>query len=152
MIMSTETYNLNDHIDEQLSGYIDGELTQQQRQRVQLHCDTCPSCSQRLLELTELRQRMGKAHLSGVGEDKWRETMETNNDTLFRGLGWLVFILGLLLAGGAFLLAFITDDGMGLFAKLTMVAIYGGLAILFVSVLLQRLRERKTDKYKDVEI
>jgi hypothetical protein len=31
-------------------------------------------------------------------------------------------------------------------------AIYGGLAALLISVLRQRLIERKTDKYKDVEI
>jgi hypothetical protein len=30
--------------------------------------------------------------------------------------------------------------------------VYGGLLLVFVSVLRQRLIERKTDKYKDVEI
>jgi hypothetical protein len=36
--------------------------------------------------------------------------------------------------------------------KLIVIAIYGGLATLLYSVLRQRLIERKTDKYKDVEI
>jgi hypothetical protein len=41
---------------------------------------------------------------------------------------------------------------MGTFEKLVIGAMYGGLALLFFSVLRQRLIERKTDKYKDVEI
>jgi len=44
------------------------------------------------------------------------------------------------------------DDGIALGMKVILFAIYGGLAVLFYSVLRQRLIERKTDKYKDVEI
>ena len=38
------------------------------------------------------------------------------------------------------------------FTQFILVAIYGGLGLLLVSVLRQRLIERKTDKYSDVEI
>ena len=45
-----------------------------------------------------------------------------------------------------------SDPSIEWHAKLIAGAIYGGLGILFISVLRQRLIERKTDKYKDVEI
>ena len=57
------------HVGEQLSGYIDGELTQQDRQRVERHCEQCDTCREQLNELRDLRERMGRARLSPIGED-----------------------------------------------------------------------------------
>ena len=71
---------------------------------------------------------------------------------LTRGIGWLLFIVGLLVIAGIGLVGFLFNDGISVGVKLLMFAIYGGLATLLFSVLRQRLIERKTDKYKDVEI
>lgn len=69
-----------------------------------------------------------------------------------RKLGWIMFIGGLVAAGLAVLVAFLTADGMSLGMKLILMAVYGGLAVLLYSVGRQRLIERKTDRYKDVDI
>ena len=69
-----------------------------------------------------------------------------------RSIGWVLFIGGLIVAAGAGLYAFIIETDMALWEKIMIFAIYGGLAVLLYSVLRQRLIERKTDKYKDVEI
>ena len=78
--------------------------------------------------------------------------MNDAGNNLLRGLGWILLIAGLLVIGGIGLVAFINDDSISTSTKLALTAAYGGLAVLLVSVLRQRLRERKTDKYKDVEI
>jgi len=140
------------HVGELLSGYIDGELTQQERQRVTLHCEGCGECRQNLAELRTLRERIGKSHLSEVGEDKWRETMKDPTVQTSRRIGWILFVAGILVVAGVGLLGFIFSEGTSVWMKLVLVAIYGGLALLLFSVLRQRLIERKTDKYKDVEI
>ena len=67
-----------------------------------------------------------------------------------RSFGWLLFGGGLLLAAGLGVYEFLDSDVTTLH-KLLAGALYGGLFLLFVSVLRQRLIERKTDKYKDVE-
>jgi predicted anti-sigma-YlaC factor YlaD len=144
--------SINQHVGEQLSGYIDGELTQQERQLVVLHCENCEECRQNLEELRALRQRIGKTPLSVIGEDKWRETMKDSGVQTSRNIGWILFIGGLLMAFGAGLIAFIADSGMSMGEKIIIFSIYGGLATLLFSVLRQRLIERKSDKYKDVEI
>ena len=36
--MAGNSKDINEHVGELLSGYIDGELTQQERQRVEVHC------------------------------------------------------------------------------------------------------------------
>lgn len=150
--MNNQQWQIDQHVGELLTGFVDGELTQQQRQRVDLHCQQCEQCRENLASLLELRERIGEAHLSEVGEDKWRETMKDQTVQTSRGIGWILFIAGLLVIGAIALFDFISDSGMSILMKLTVAAIYGGLAVLLFSVLRQRLIERKTDKYKDVEI
>ena len=77
------------------------------------------------------------------------------NDTTVqttRGIGWLLLIGGVLVCMGIGVFVFLFGSSVSLVEKLIVSAIYGGLALLFYSVLRQRLIERKTDKYKDVEI
>lgn len=150
--MSNGKRHVDQHVGELLSGFVDGELTQQQRQLVTLHCEQCSECRENLANLRELRQRIGKAKLSEVGEDKWRETMDDPTVQTTRSIGWLLFIAGLLVVAGIGLAGFIFSDEIPAGVKLILIAIYGGLATLLYSVLRQRLIERKTDKYKDVEI
>ena len=69
-----------------------------------------------------------------------------------RGLGWLLLVGGALALGGYAIYALALDEEASLFIKVTVGAIYGGLALLLLSVLRQQLIQRKTDKYKDVEI
>lgn len=150
--MKNENLPIDDHVGELLSGYIDGELTQQQRQRVENHCDDCSACATELDELAGLRAAVGASSLSQYGEDTWRETMSDTTAQTSRGIGWLLFIGGVLAAAGVGIFVFVTEPAIEWPIKLITVAIYGGLALLFISVLRQRLIEQKTDKYKDVEI
>jgi len=149
----TEKRRIDEHVGELLSGYIDGELTQQERQRVQLHCENCVDCGRSLQEIRTLREKMGHSQLSGLGRDVWRETM---NDTAVKtsyGIGWLLLLGGALLAGAVGMYELFTGPStLTLVEKLIIGGLYGGMLLLFVSVLRQRLIERKTDKYKDVEI
>jgi len=150
--MANDTKYLDQHVGELLSGLVDGELTQQDRQRVLLHCEQCPVCSQNLAELQALRVRIGKARLSTIGEDTWRETMNDSMVQTSKGVGWILLIIGLAMALAAALHVFFFSPDMSLWEKFMVFAIYGGLAVLLFSVLRQRFIERKTDKYKDVEI
>lgn len=150
--MSGKYRHIDEHVGEMLSGYIDGELTQQERQRVDIHCEACAACSDLRDQLRELRHEVRDTHLSEFGEDKWREMMSDTTVRATRGFGWLILIGGLLAFAGVGIYQFLTDPTVEGYMKLIVGAIYGGLAALFVSVLRQRLIERKSDKYKDVEI
>lgn len=144
--------DMQQHVAEKLSGYVDGELTQQERQKVELHCKECKECSKNLEDLVSLKQRIASGMLSEIGEDKWREDMQDPTVRSSRSLGWILFIAGILVAAAVGLYAFVADDGTPIWMKLIMVAIYGGLVVLLYSVVRQRWLEQKTDKYKDVEI
>jgi hypothetical protein len=78
--------------------------------------------------------------------------MNDNTVQTTRRIGWLLFIAGLLAIAGIGVVGFLFSDEVSVWMKLIIIAIYGGLGFLLFSVLRQRLIERKTDKYKDVEI
>ncbi|MFC1689905.1 anti-sigma factor family protein [Pseudomonadota bacterium] len=144
--------SIDAHVNELLSGYLDGELTQQQQQKVGLHLEQCRQCTAELEDIRALRERMGQTQIGNSDQDQWREMMNDTGVRLSHGLGWLLFLGSLLILASVAIIAFWTDSSASLFMRLVVSALYIGWAALFVSVLRQRLIERKTDKYKDVEI
>ena len=149
----SEKLRIDEHVGELLSGFIDGELTQQDRQRVQIHIDGCEKCSADVDELRLLRKTVGKAQLSGLDDDVWRETMDDTVVKASRGIGWLLVVGAVLLGAGLGVYELVTSpSSMSLLEKLIVGGVYGGMLLIFISVLRQRLIERKTDRYKDVEI
>lgn len=149
----SEKLRIDEHVGELLSGFIDGELPQQDRQRVQIHIDSCEKCSADVDELRLLRQTVGKARLSSLDDDVWRETMDDTMVKASRGIGWLLVVGAVLLGAGLGVYELVTSpSSMSLLEKLIVGGIYGGMLLIFISVLRQRLIERKTDRYKGVEI
>jgi len=70
-----------------------------------------------------------------------------------RGIGWLLLIGGALIGVGVGVYEFIiTPATLSVVEKLIVGGVYGGMLLIFISVLRQRLIERKSDRYKDVEI
>ena len=149
---NTRKKSIEEHVGARLSGYIDGELTQQEEQRVRLHTEGCPECREQLKRLQALRKEVGGSRLSPLSEDIWREHMNEPTVQLTRGIGWLLFIAGVLAISGLAIYEFVIDTSMPTHIKVITGLIWIGLGALLVSVLWQRVIERKTDKYKDVEI
>jgi hypothetical protein len=150
--MVNRTKHIDEHVGMLLSGYVDGELTQQERQRVEVHCADCSECASEMAELSALRERVGNSLQSEFGEDLWREKMDDTTVKASHGIGWLLIIGVALVVAGIGIVEFVLDSSMSLTEKVLAGGFYLGLALLFISVLRQRLIERKTDKYKDVEI
>ena len=150
----TEDLRTGRHVGEKLSGFIDGELTQQDFQQVRLHVDSCSTCAAEMNEILAMRERLGTARLSDRDHDVWRETMDNTTVKTTRGIGWLLLIGGVLLGVGLGVYEIVTSPSstISLTEKLVVGGIYGGMLLIFISVLRQRLIERKTDRYKDVEI
>ena len=141
-------------VDELLSGYLDGELTQRDRRLVDRRLERCARYRARLEELAKLRTSVGRLRDDMDPEDRerWREIMDNAFDRTLRGIGWLLVVGAVLLLVGYGGYEFILSDVEPPFVKWAVAAVYVGLAVLLLTVLRQRLRDRKTDRYKDVEI
>lgn len=139
------------HVEELLSGYLDRELTQQENQRVQLHLQECEHCAGLLKDLRELQARMATSSL-GAAAPEWRETTNDSLTENSRLLGFTLLCLSGVLFVGYGVYQFFTGYSTGWFGKLIVGGLYAGLVVLLLSVLRQRLLERKKDRYNKVEI
>jgi predicted anti-sigma-YlaC factor YlaD len=139
-------------IDEMLSGYLDGELTQGDRQRVDLHLESCSRCRGVYEELADLRQAVGEMSFGEISREEWSKIMNDLPVRTSRGAGWLLYVAGFLIVCGYGFYEFMADDTVNASIKTGIGALVIGTLLLFVSVLRERLIARRTDKYKDVEI
>lgn len=69
-----------------------------------------------------------------------------------RGIGWLLLIGGGVAVLGFALYEFLLAETDAPLLKWGLIAFYVGWGVLLLAVIRQRIRERKTDRYKDVEI
>ena len=149
-----------------ISGYLDGELTQSERQRISLILQDCQQCAASHRELKKLRE--GVCNLSFDQLTKAEKSNMTKNAISGVGasLGQMLAITGLILVYGAgagwlswelitdakFVETGNVEHRVPLFIRFGLPMLIGGAGILFFTVLFERLKAAKTDKYTDVQI
>ena len=141
-----------DRIGHLLSGLLDDELTQQDRQRVELHVEACSPCRATLDELATLRRDIAALEQPQPSPEQWSRIMSVVSRKTSRALGWLLGVVGAVILVGFAVWQFSIDDTVPALTKIGALALGLGVVFLLVSVLLDRLAARKTDRYKDVEL
>ncbi len=140
---------------ELLSGYIDGELSQQESQQVTQLLERDELARQIYQDLLQLTQRLSTADYPSLNEAELAQLDSIMNDRPASNLqlfGWVATIAGFLILTMPLLYGFIVDDAIALWVKLGATLLDGGGLMLFLSVLRQRLLARKTDKYQKVRL
>lgn len=132
-----------------LSGYLDRELTQGDAQRVRLHLEDCAACRAILDELSGLRTASRSTPFVPVPDDQWNERPRGPLSRFTRRLGWGIVVAWLIVLAGLGVWELLVAPG-SLGVKLLTAAGIGGPALLFVSVLIDRLRTLPTDRYRSV--
>ncbi len=133
-----------------LSGYLDHELTQGDDQRVRLHLDNCDHCRELYLDLESMRETAMSTHFESPSDDQWNENPRGGLSLVTRGLGWTMAVIWLVAVTG-FGLWHAATGPESLIEKLL---IFGGVTasvLLFVSVLIDRIRTSRTDRYREVK-
>mgnify|MGYP000017570622 FL=1 len=149
-----------------ISGYLDGELPQSDRQRVELILEDCEQCAATHREIKKLREGVSSLSFDQLTETEKSNMTKNATSGVGSGLGQILAITGLILVYGvgACWLSWelVTDakfaetgdvkDQVPFFIRFGLPALIGGIGILFFTVLFQRLKVAKTDKYTDVQI
>ena len=135
-----------------LSAYLDGELTQQRRQQVELHVEVCSHCRTTLDELKRVREGIAGLGSPEPTAEQWSRMMSVTMARTSRGLGWLLGVGGAVVLAGYAAYEFATDEATAALVKVGVAGLVGGLALLLLSVLVDRIRAARSDKYKDVEL
>ena len=147
----TDTPSCPKNFDQSLiSGYLDRELTQAAEQRVRVHLEDCAACRALYEELATLREATMTTTFKEPDDSQWDERPRSLGSGLSRGLGWMIAILWLALTAGYGLWAAWTGTE-NLVEKLLVFGGVAGFALLFLSVLLDRIRASRSDRYREVQ-
>lgn len=137
-----------------MMGYLDGELDDARQKEFQTHLESCSQCRSELEQFKKLKNLTDSVKLSEPEEALWESYWSGVYNRLERGIGWILMsVTGIaLVIYGLFkaVEALIKDPTVDLILKIAILAFIGGIAILFFSILRERLYFRKKDRYKDV--
>jgi predicted anti-sigma-YlaC factor YlaD len=132
-----------------ISGYLDGELTQADAQRVRLHLEDCTECRATADELAQLKEATMSSDFK-IPDDGWDETPRGGVSHLLRNAGLLVG-LAWLVGMTMWLIWELAQDPDALIGLLLVGGFLVSACLLLASVLIDRRRAMKNDKYTKVQ-
>ena len=139
-----------------LSGYLDGELTQGDRQRVEVITEDCQDCAQTLEDMRKLRGEIGGIEYEHMTEAERLRAAKDPVAEAGANIGQVLVIGGFVIFYGTLIFfvlkGMLAEPNTPLFMKIGLPAIFIGMGILLTSVIIDRIKASKTDPYKDVEI
>jgi len=137
-----------------MMGYLDDELDDEQTRAFEEHLKDCPQCREELEQFRQLKKITDEVTLAEPEDRIWQQYWGGIYNRIERGIGWIIFsvsaILLIIYGGFKAIEEIITDPKVEVLFKFGLLALVIGLAILFVSVLRERLYFWKKDRYKDV--
>ncbi|MCY4659932.1 MAG: zf-HC2 domain-containing protein [Acidobacteria bacterium] len=133
-----------------LSGWLDGALTQADEQRVRIHLEDCGRCRIQVEQMQQLREVTMSTEFPVPPDDQWSERPRTAGSRLSIGTGWIVVIVWALSLGAYGAWELWTSDE-ALIEKLFVFGGWTGFGLLFIGVLLDRLKAMRTDRYREVQ-
>jgi len=132
-----------------LSGYLDGELTQADNQRVRLRLEDDPEAHKTMIEMRRIREAARSTRLAVPADEEWNEAPRSVGSRWFRRSGWMLLCgWGIVLVGLAVWGLIVGPEEW--WQKLLAVAVAGGPVLLFLSILTDRLKVMKHDRYRRV--
>lgn len=146
--------NPNDcqQLSELLTGYLDGELTQQDSQRVSLHIQQCEACKNAYEELKVMQNLVKQSKYQTMDDSQVENVINdlTSNPSPSRysSILMLVLFIALFLFGYELWV----DTSLSEFEQFTFSTLILVLIVWLITILKRRLRARKKDKYKGVRL
>ena len=144
--------SLCENVGEKLSGYLDGELSQQESQRISVHLSQCEGCSQTYEQLKQLQTAVSQTFYPNMEQQKMNAVLDDLTSSRMFDFAWFAIVSGVLISIVFGVYHFWLDSSIPLYSKLFMSLIWGGGIGLFLTVLRQRLIISKTDKYNKVDL
>ena len=137
-------------IENMLSAYLDGELTQAEQQRVRIHLENSPAAQEELRQLRTLKKATSELAFHPPPDDRMDALEQRLSVKAPRRLGWVLFVIGavacVLYSGYLFATSDMYWVRKGIFGS-----IHVGLLLVLASVARQRILELPHDRYRGVK-
>ena len=143
-----------DRFRELVAGHLDRELTPAETEELRRHLERCEECRDELRRQERLKEVMDTMRLPDPPPELWDRYWLGVYNRMERGLAWIllsVAALVLICAGGYEMFRdFFQDPEVPLIVRIGVGCGATGMAVLFISVLRERVFLRKRDRYREV--
>jgi len=127
--------------------YMDDELDDRELAEFETHLAECESCRKALGEFSKVKEVTDSMKIADLPEAVWEKYWDSVYNRLERSVAWFLFIAGALILNLYWLYRVITEPNIDNIVSFGTVLMVAGLAILFLSVLREKMAVNKTDKY-----
>ena len=137
-----------------LMGYVDDEISDEERVELEKHLSGCGDCTEELTDFKDLKSITDDIALYQPEDEVFEKYWSSIYNRIERTAGWVVLsvsgVVVLFYVGYMVIEDIIKDPTMSRVFKGALLAFIAALSVLLVSVLRERLNTRKKDRYKDV--
>jgi predicted anti-sigma-YlaC factor YlaD len=140
-----------DEIEKLLILYIDDEISKEERDAVESHVSSCPHCKTLMDQYAKLKKTSSEISFTKPSDEAMDGYWAQISSRLSRGGGWTLLIIGSIILLLYAIYRFTVDPGVHSFVKVTIAAIMIGIVLLFISVLIERIKDLKTDRYQGIK-
>ena len=133
-----------------ISGYLDGELTQGDEQRVRIHLEDCTDCRNVADEMRRIKEATMTTEFQAPDDTQWDETPRGSVSGFLHNFGWMIALAWLVAIIGYGIWQAATDVE-NLWEVVLVFGLWLGFGLIFLSVLIDRLKTFKTDPYRRIE-
>lgn len=142
-------------IKELISSFFDGELDNKEKKLAEEHLQECSECRKEFEGMKEFEEVMGKMEFKKPSKEVWEIYWASVYNRLERRIGWILLSIGVMIllffGGYEAIKGIIQDPTTPLFLKVGILALLGGVVVLLVSLIRERIFVRKRERYKEVE-
>lgn len=133
-----------------ISGYLDGELAQRDDQRVRVHLEDCAGCRDIADGMRQVKEATMTSEFQVPEDNQWDEKPRGSLSGFLSSFGWMIAIAWVVAIIGYFIWQVATDSENLLEAVLVF-GLWLGFGLVFLSVLIDRLKTFRTDPYRRIE-
>jgi anti-sigma factor RsiW len=137
-----------------LTAVLDGEASTGERRELEALMAADPALEREYQEMQRIKETTMSLQLKEPPAELWDTYWEGVYRRIERGVGWLLVAAGttvlLVFAAISWVRALLADTGLEWWLKAAILALVGGLVVLLVSVVREKLFLHESERYKDV--
>ena len=138
-----------------MMGLVDEEINPADKKLVEEHIKSCTDCSREYESFSQLKKETKKMKMVKLPEEYWDAYWTNVYNRFERGVAWILLSIGLIISiSYALYEAFgdiFNDPDIPLFLKIGIALSMIGGVVLIISVVREKWKIRKIDKYRSVQ-
>ena len=135
-----------------MMGALDGELNEQEQLEFKDFIQRNPGYRKEYKELEKIKEVTLQMTLKNPNPEVWDRYWLHVYNRIERGIGWILLSAGAIILVFYIIQSLLADSQLPTLIKIGIFCFYGGLFVLLISVLRERLHKRKYDPYKEIQI